>query len=98
MRLRVDSVPEIVSFQAGESKPPSVQVMFSGGIDSTILAAILCDILHPSIDLDLVNVSFDASRSPDRISSLFAISDLRAQHPKRIINLIFCDYDMTSTL
>ena len=36
----------------------SVAVMFSGGLDSTLLACILAEILPPEISLDLVNVSF----------------------------------------
>ena len=97
VKLRVESIPSILNFKPGEPTP-SVQVLFSGGIDSTILAALLCEVLDPSISLDLVNVSFDPDRSPDRISSLFAIADLKTRFHDRNLNLWFCDFEITAVL
>ena len=53
---RVRNIPEI----AFKSDKASIQVLFSGGLDSTIIAAILARELDPIVQLDLVNVSFDA--------------------------------------
>jgi tRNA(Ile)-lysidine synthase TilS/MesJ len=32
--------------------------MFSGGLDSTLLVALLAEVLDPLFEIDLVNVSF----------------------------------------
>ena len=72
--------------------------MFSGGLDSSILASILAKILDPSIQLDLVNVSFDPDGSPDRISALFSYEDIVKVNPHRKIRLLCADYEIESAL
>ena len=49
-----------------------VMLMFSGGLDSTILAALLCRVLPEDRGLDLVNVSFAPEESPDRITAILS--------------------------
>lgn len=51
--------------------------MFSGGIDSTLLVALLAEVLHPDFAIDLVNVSFLAESSADRITAIFAYHELK---------------------
>jgi len=94
VRLRVESIPEIAKEQEGAS----VQVLFSGGLDSTTLAALLQDLLCPKICIDLVNVSFSAASSPDRITSLLAFADLRARCPERRMRLLFSDHDVKEVI
>ena len=74
----------------------SVMVLFSGGLDSAVLAAILAQILPEEIDIDLVNVSFDPENSPDRISSLIVLEDILKISPNRKIRLLCSDHKIDS--
>ena len=94
VQKRALSIPEI----AHGNKEASIQVLFSGGLDSTLLVAILSRVLDPKIKLDLVNVSFDPSTSSDRISSLFAYSELRSLYPDRQFRLLCADFDIKDVL
>lgn len=67
-------------------------VMFSGGLDSTILAALLCDLLPSDVGLDLVNVSFSPNDSPDRITSIISFFEL-LKRKSTGLRLICADYD-----
>lgn len=58
--------------------------MFSGGIDSTMLVALIAEVLRnqdkikPSdVTLDLVNVSFSPETSSDRITGIFSYFELK---------------------
>ncbi len=53
-----------------------MMLMFSGGLDSTILAALLCRVLPEDRGLDLVNVSFAPEESPDRITAILSFEEL----------------------
>jgi asparagine synthetase B (glutamine-hydrolysing) len=55
--------------------------MFSGGLDSTILAALLCELLPVHVGLDLINVSFSPNDSPDRITSIISFHELYKRKP-----------------
>ncbi len=55
--------------------------MFSGGLDSTILAALLCELLPVDVGLDLINVSFSPNDSPDRITSIISFHELYKRKP-----------------
>jgi hypothetical protein len=44
------------------SELPSVAVLFSGGVDCAVLAAVLNRVLPPNVPVDLVNVAFDNAR------------------------------------
>ena len=61
----------------------AVSVMFSGGLDSTLLARILCKLLDPSIGIDLINVSFAPDTSADRFTSIFSYHELCNLFPER---------------
>ena len=67
-------------------------VLFSGGLDSAILAALLAITLPADITIDLVNVSFDPEKSPDRISALLCIGDLLKINPERKFRLLCSDH------
>ena len=90
VKLRVSSIPSVLE----QDQTQSIQVLFSGGLDSTVLAAILMDVLDPKISIDLVNVSFDPLSSPDRVSALFAYGDLINRNQGRKMRLLFADHDM----
>jgi asparagine synthetase B (glutamine-hydrolysing) len=70
--------------------------MFSGGLDSTILAALLCELLPPSVGLDLVNVSFSPQDSPDRITAILSFYELCKRRAN--IKLICADYSITDVM
>jgi asparagine synthetase B (glutamine-hydrolysing) len=73
--------------------------MFSGGLDSTILAAILCSVLDPQYQVDLVNVSFDARTSADRITAIFSFRELIRLFPERDrLQLICADYNISNVM
>ncbi|XP_050237210.1 uncharacterized protein LOC126686946 isoform X2 [Mercurialis annua] len=77
----------------GELVP--VAVLFSGGLDSMILAALLDECLDPSFGIDLLNVSFDGQFAPDRISSKTGVAELRRIAPLRRWNLVEIDADLS---
>ena len=84
---------EIV-YGAKANNPARIQVLFSGGLDSSLIAAILAEQLPEEVGLDLVNISFDPATSPDRISALFAYPEIRRIAPKRSMRLLCTDFDI----
>jgi len=78
-------------------RPGAVGVLFSGGVDSTVLAALAGHCLPPEEPLWLINVAFPASACdggtttatephflvPDRIAALNALANLREVYPHR---------------
>ena len=59
-------------------------VLFSGGLDSTVVAALLNQELEDGKSIDLLNVCFDHPnhKSPDRVTAL-ASYNLKEQFPNR---------------
>ena len=72
--------------------------MFSGGLDSTLIAALACEALPPDISLDLVNVSFAPATSADRFTAIFSFHDLKRLYPDRALRLICADYSIEKLL
>ena len=65
-------------------------MLFSGGIDSTLIARLLDFVLPKNETIDLVNLAFRAD-APDRESGLAAYKELKLLSPNRIYNLIILD-------
>lgn len=64
--------------------PAPVLLLFSGGIDSTLLAALLHKVLPIEACIDLVCVCFDPDRaSPDRLAAFAALRELQQFAPDR---------------
>ncbi|KAF5449509.1 hypothetical protein F2P56_029947 [Juglans regia] len=72
-----------------------VAVLFSGGLDSMILAALLDECLDHSYEIDLLNVSFDGQSAPDRISAKAGVKELRRIAPSRRWKLVEIDADLS---
>ncbi|KAF6171427.1 hypothetical protein GIB67_009568 [Kingdonia uniflora] len=73
-----------------------VAVLFSGGLDSMILAALLTKCLEPCYEIDLLNVSFDGQSAPDRISARAGLKELQRITPSRRWNLVEIDADLSN--
>ncbi|KAL4436929.1 hypothetical protein ABPG75_004068 [Micractinium tetrahymenae] len=71
--------------------PAPVLVLFSGGVDSTLLTALAHEALPPEVPIDLASVCFDAGASPDRVSALDALEELRQLAPGRQWRLVQVD-------
>lgn len=70
----------------------SVAVLFSGGIDCTVIALIADRYVPAQQPIDLINVSF-APGSPDRMTSLAGHAELSSLRPNRVFNLVYVDVD-----
>eukprot|EP00605_Chrysophyceae_sp_TOSAG23-4_P002565 GSChrysophyteH1.ASY1.ANO1.2830.1 assembled CDS len=76
-----------------------VGVLFSGGVDSVLLAALLHECLPEDEPVDLINVSFvgDCSTtagrkaSPDRLAAILALVELQELFPSRNWRLVHVD-------
>ncbi|KAL0693158.1 hypothetical protein Bca4012_060338 [Brassica carinata] len=81
--------------ESGEKQVVPVAVLFSGGLDSMILAALLDQCLDPKCEVDLLNVSFDGPNAPDRISAKTGIKELKKIAPLRRWRLVEIDADLS---
>ncbi|KAL7196011.1 hypothetical protein ACSBR1_036109 [Camellia fascicularis] len=72
-----------------------VAMLFSGGLDSMILSALLDECLDPKYEIDLLNVSFDHESAPDRISARAGVKELKRISPLRRWKLIEIDADLS---
>ncbi|KAI9343857.1 asparagine synthase-domain-containing protein [Zopfochytrium polystomum] len=61
VRLRVETTPTPPISTA--STPPTVAILFSGGLDCTVLAALADRALPPDTAIDLLNVAFENPRA-----------------------------------
>ncbi|KAK1315940.1 hypothetical protein QJS10_CPA05g01741 [Acorus calamus] len=72
-----------------------VAVLFSGGLDSMILAALLDQCLSSSYVIDLLNVSFDGEFAPDRESARAGLRELQRFSPSRRWRLVEINADLS---
>ncbi|KAM0872361.1 hypothetical protein ACQ4PT_038790 [Festuca glaucescens] len=73
-----------------------IAILFSGGLDSMILAALLDQCLDSKWTIDLLNVSFDGQLAPDRVSSLAGLKELQRISPLRRWRLVEIDTDLAN--
>lgn len=69
---------------------PSIAILFSGGIDSTIIALLSHRHIPKNIPIDLLNISFD-SNAPDRITGIDTVQELQLLCSDRIWNFVEID-------
>ncbi|XP_061360374.1 uncharacterized protein LOC133304360 isoform X3 [Gastrolobium bilobum] len=79
----------------GQEKFVPVAVLFSGGLDSMILAALLDQCLDPIYEIDLLNISFDGQLAPDRKSAKAGLKELKRVAPSRRWKLVEIDADLS---
>lgn len=102
--LRVLDLPAVVPHGSATSGAPlqslatapgaSVAVLFSGGLDSMVLAALAHAHVPADQPIDLINVCFSSDRekpSPDRLAALAGVDELRLACPDRCWQLILVD-------
>ena len=88
-----------IDHKTSDSDNPSdgrafIGVLFSGGVDSMLLAALAHRHVPPGRAVDLINVCFDGGSSPDRAAALDGVAELRALFPKRDWRLVRVDADV----
>jgi asparagine synthetase B (glutamine-hydrolysing) len=67
---------------AGDS-PARIMILFSGGVDSSLIAALASEALPPDLPIDLVSICFANGASPDRASALDSLEELTNAYPTR---------------
>ncbi|GAB2280182.1 hypothetical protein Dimus_014820 [Dionaea muscipula] len=75
-----------------------IAVLFSGGLDSMILAAILHECLSAKYDIDLLNVSFEGQSAPDRVTGRSGLEELKRLAPLRRWRLVEIDVDLSNSV
>jgi asparagine synthetase B (glutamine-hydrolysing) len=70
-------------------------VLFSGGVDSMVIAALADRHCPPEQPIDLLTVCFDGGCSPDRAAAIDGVAELRIACPDRVWRLIFVDAKLT---
>ena len=85
LRNRMDVVHDLNSSDSTVSSECPIGVLFSGGIDSVFLTALLHECLPLEYSIDLVNVSFDGPDegervpAPDRLAAIVAHAELQVR-------------------
>ncbi|XVF03184.1 hypothetical protein REPUB_Repub04eG0239300 [Reevesia pubescens] len=94
-RISQHKIYQTVTRGAREKETVPVAVLFSGGLDSMVLAALLDECLDPNYEIDLLNVSFDGESAPDRISAKAGVKELRRVASLRRWRLVHIDADLS---
>lgn len=110
VRDRIAATPAIcricltVGKGLGQCEHAKIGILFSGGIDCTILACLTDQAVDTHLPIDLINVSFEKInrsttkrpididyKTPDRLSALSSLEEIRRLSPQRQWNLIEVD-------
>jgi asparagine synthetase B (glutamine-hydrolysing) len=99
LALRVRNIrEETITATPTASLEPRVAILFSGGLDCTLLARLTHELLSPTEPIDLLNVAFQNPRihkdgpgyelCPDRITARSSLVELQGTCPGRDFRLI----------
>ena len=97
VRRRVVNAPKPVNDGANAgADAASVGILFSGGIDSVVLAAMCNDHVPSEEPVDLINVAFTSNKvkissSPDRAAALLSFQEMTKRWPNRKWRFIAVD-------
>jgi asparagine synthetase B (glutamine-hydrolysing) len=113
-RLRIQHVRESVlhAVDDADAREPRIAILFSGGLDCTILARMCHDLMPPSETIDLLNVAFENPRihskleggvtpyqlCPDRITGRASYAELVEVCPRRRWNLVEVNVPYSETI
>jgi asparagine synthetase B (glutamine-hydrolysing) len=82
-----------------DSSGASVAILFSGGLDSMVLARLAHEFVPAAEPIDLLNVCFAKNHlSPDRLASIEGLSELKKSCPARKWQLIFINESFDAVL
>ncbi|KAK3672487.1 hypothetical protein LTR78_007537 [Recurvomyces mirabilis] len=112
LAVRIDSIPVPPCLQSGEASSPRTRlaILFSGGLDCTVLARLAHDILPMDEIVDLLNVAFENPRvhkphtesayelCPDRITGCASYKELQEVCPERHWNFVAINVPYVQTL
>jgi len=84
----IDPGGEDSSDQQQQKQKARILILFSGGVDSTLIAALVDEALPEGEPIDLLSICFAEGTSPDRFAALNALTELRAISPTRPWRLI----------
>ncbi|PIN16750.1 hypothetical protein CDL12_10595 [Handroanthus impetiginosus] len=93
-RTTLNRIYQALPKNHGQDRHAPVAVLFSGGLDSMIIAALLHQCIGSEYEIDLLNVSFDGDSAPDRISARGGLNELQKIAPSRRWNLVEIDADL----
>ncbi|XP_008786007.2 asparagine synthetase domain-containing protein C4F6.11c isoform X1 [Phoenix dactylifera] len=90
-RTTLDTIYQTALHEGKEEELAPIALLFSGGLDSMILAVLLDQCLHQKYTVDLLNVSFDGQLAPDRVSARMGLRELQKIAPCRRWQLVEID-------
>ncbi|CAI0463136.1 unnamed protein product [Linum tenue] len=95
LRTSQNDIFQVMADDSTQEDCTPIAVLFSGGLDSMILAALLDQSIDPNYGVDLLNVSFDGQSAPDRISAKAGVEELKRIAPSRRWKLVEIDADLS---
>lgn len=108
LKLRTLNIHQKPDMTPNERKV-NVAILFSGGLDCTLLARLIHQTLHPHQEIDLLNVAFENPRihkpggtesfyetCPDRRTARSSLMELRKTCPGRTFRLVCINVPFTS--
>jgi asparagine synthetase B (glutamine-hydrolysing) len=107
VELRTNNIRETAAVKQNPHKV-NVAILFSGGLDCTLLARLTHDSISPGEEIDLLNVAFENPRihkstgtgifyetCPDRITARASLAELKKTCPGRKFRLVCIDVPHT---